>query len=59
MRNGFPLWFRAFFGIVALCSGLMLLLYMAKAARDCAEKDGVFIATQYNWPICLDKEVLR
>lgn len=50
--------FRLWFGFVALCSGLMLV-YTAIAARDCAKKGGVFIATQYNWPVCLDKEVLR
>ena len=51
-------WFRAWFALV-FCAALAMMVFTFREWRDCRARGGIFIATQYTWPICLDREVLR
>lgn len=51
-------WFKAW-TVFVVCVALATLVFTYREWRACNARDGIFIATQTTWPICLDKDVLR
>lgn len=50
--------FKAWF-VFVLCAAIAWTVFLVREWRECKASGGIFIATNVNWPVCINAEVLR